>query len=68
MLAAGLKKLESLLKRDVEKGRISAEDGDMARERVKGVEIAGDLVRGDKGLREDTDLVIEVNHISYYCQ
>jgi 3-hydroxybutyryl-CoA dehydrogenase len=59
VLAASLKKLQALFARDVEKKRISSEDGEAAMSRIKGVE--GSLVGGGAGLEGDTDLVIEVS-------
>lgn len=58
VLSTAMKKLSSLLARDVEKKRISKEVGDEAMSRIKSVE--GDLITGSAGLESDTDLVIEV--------
>ena len=52
-----MNKLHSLLDRDVSKKRITAEDADGARERLKGFE--GDGTAGS-ALGPDTELVIEV--------
>lgn len=59
VLSSALKRLDGLLSRDVEKGRISKDEADAARGRVRGVE--GDAAKG-QGLETDVDLVIEVSH------
>jgi 3-hydroxybutyryl-CoA dehydrogenase len=59
VLSSAMKKLSALFARDVEKKRISAEEGDLALGRISAVE--GDLISGSKGLEGDTDLVIEVS-------
>lgn len=56
VLDKAMNKLHSLLDRDVSKKRITAEDADGARERLKGVE--GDGTAGS-ALGPDTELVIE---------
>ncbi|GFZ51046.1 hypothetical protein JCM24511_08804 [Saitozyma sp. JCM 24511] len=56
VLSSALKRLDGLLSRDVEKGRISKDEADAARGRVRGVE--GDAAKG-QGLETDVDLVIE---------
>jgi hypothetical protein len=57
VLSSSLKRLDGLLSRDVEKGRISKDEAEAARARVRGVE--GDAAKG-QGLETDVDLVIEV--------
>jgi hypothetical protein len=56
VLSSALKRLDGLLARDVEKGRLSRDEAEAARGRVKVVE--GDAT--EKGLVGNTDLVIEV--------
>jgi 3-hydroxybutyryl-CoA dehydrogenase len=62
VLSSALKRLDGLLSRDVEKGRISKDEADAARGRVRGVE--GDAAKG-QGLETDVDLVIEVGRTSW---
>jgi 3-hydroxyacyl-CoA dehydrogenase len=57
VLDKALKRLESLLDKDVTKKRITAEEADGARGRLKGVE--GDGTGSDL---QGTDLVIEVSY------
>lgn len=57
VLNASLRRLDKLLERDVSKSRISKEDGQAARERVRGVQGDG---TGEGSLAGHVDLVIEV--------
>lgn len=57
VLSSGVKRFESWLAKDLAKGRISKEDAEAARARLK--DIKGDGTDGHH-LREDTDLVVEV--------
>lgn len=58
VLSSALNRLDKLLERDVSKNRISKEEGEAAREKVKGVQGDG---TGSEGLTNDVDLVIEVS-------
>lgn len=59
VLDGALKHLDQLLTRDVDKKRITADERDAARSRVRAVE--GDLASGSgTGLEDRTDLFIEV--------
>ena len=58
VLSASLKRFDGWLDKDVSKGRLSKEDAEAARDRVKGVK--GDGTEGGEALKDDTDLVIEV--------
>jgi len=59
VLASALKKLDKLFERDVAKNRISAQDAESARGRVRGVEGDGTGKMG-KEVEGDVELVIEV--------
>ena len=54
-------KLDSLLAKDVSKGRLKKEDAEAARERITALK--GDGTEGER-LPEDVDLVVEVRHLS----
>ena len=60
VLSSALKRLDKLLERDVSKNRIKKEDGEAARERVRGVQGDGTGRGSGESLSEDVDLVIEV--------
>lgn len=60
VLASGLKRFDTMFARDVEKKRISAQDAEEARARIKGVEGDGSGSAGNKFMDDDTELVIEV--------
>jgi 3-hydroxybutyryl-CoA dehydrogenase len=60
VLSSALSRLDGLLARDVAKNRITKDEGQAARERVRGSQ--GDGTSGET-LNQDVDLIIEVSGV-----